>query len=186
MTDELRYGPALWYLNRGSGIVLLVALTLTTGLGVLSTARLSTPGWPRFATQTLHRNVAVISTGLLVAHVLAAVFDDYVPIRRVDLFLPFTCEYEPALVGLGALALDLLCIVLLSGLLRRRFPPGPWRAVHALGYAAWGAGAAHGLGLGTDTRDGWGRATALACVGFVGLTALVRLTTWSRERRPAT
>ena len=35
MTD----GPLLWYLNRGTGVVALVLLTLTTVLGVLATRR---------------------------------------------------------------------------------------------------------------------------------------------------
>ena len=34
---ELTEGPLLWFANRGTGVVLLLLLTLTTLLGVMST-----------------------------------------------------------------------------------------------------------------------------------------------------
>ncbi len=73
--------PLLWYLNRGTGVVLLVAFTATVVLGVLATGRSTTPLWPRFVTQGLHRSHAALSVFLLVAHVVSADVDQYVDIR---------------------------------------------------------------------------------------------------------
>ena len=52
--------PLLWYLNRGTGVVLLVLFTATVVLGVLATGRSTTPLWPRFVTQGLHRSLAAL------------------------------------------------------------------------------------------------------------------------------
>src|SRR4051812_21139442 len=53
--------PLLWYLNRGTGVVLLVLFSATVVLGVLATGRSATPLWPRFVTQGLHRSLAALS-----------------------------------------------------------------------------------------------------------------------------
>ena len=47
MTD----GPILWYLNRGTGVVVLVLLTVTTVLGVVALGNRSGRRLPRFVTQ---------------------------------------------------------------------------------------------------------------------------------------
>ena len=62
--------PLLWYLNRGTGVVLLIVFTATVVLGVLATGRSATPLWPRFVTQGLHRSLAALSVFMLVAHVV--------------------------------------------------------------------------------------------------------------------
>ena len=67
--------PLLWYLNRGTGVVLLIAFTATVVLGVLATGRSATPLWPRFVTQGLHRSLAALSVFMLVAHVVSAVVE---------------------------------------------------------------------------------------------------------------
>lgn len=47
---DILNGPALWFANRGTGFVLLVLLTVSTMLGVLSTARVTSRLWPRMLT----------------------------------------------------------------------------------------------------------------------------------------
>ena len=54
-------GPFLWYLNRGTGVVVLVLLTITTVLGVVALGNRSGRGLPRFVSQALHRNLALLS-----------------------------------------------------------------------------------------------------------------------------
>ena len=97
MTD----GPFLWYANRGTGVVILVLLTLTTVLGVLSRRGDAHGRVPRFLTQSLHRRVALISSALLLAHVATAVVDEYVDIRWWQAVVPFVATYRPLYLGLG-------------------------------------------------------------------------------------
>ena len=173
MTD----GPLLWFLNRGTGVVLLVLLTPSTVLGVLALAG-GRPGRgvPRFVSQSLHRHLALLSVVALVGHVATAVVDTYVDIRWWQAVVPFGATYEPLWLGLGTLSLDLVVVVVATSLLRTRLPHRWWRGVHVLSWLAWAVGVAHGIGIGTDLREpvGWAVAPVAACVAVVGLALAYR------------
>lgn len=175
MTNDIMNGPALWFANRGSGFVLLVLLTLATMLGVLSTARVTTPLWPRMLTQGLHRNVSLLAVTFLAAHVVTAVVDTFVDIRWWQAFVPFGGTYKPVWLGFGAFALDLLVAVTLTSMLRHRMSHRPWRAVHVMAYAAWGLGLIHGVKIGTDSATIWGAALTYGCIAAVFVAVLARL-----------
>lgn len=174
MTD----GPLLWYLNRGTGFVLLALFTVSVVLGVLATHSRAGGRVPGFVTQALHRNVALLSIAMLGAHVATAVLDTYVDIRWWQALVPFVgSTYESAWLALGTLALDLLLAVAVTSLLRTRMQHRCWRAVHLLAYAGWALSAGHALGIGTDLRSGaaWAVAITAACVGVVAAVALLRV-----------
>ena len=108
MSDLLHSG-LIWYLSRGTGVVLVAVLTLSTALGVLAMRGGSTR-WPRFALQSLHRNVSLIACALLLGHTVTPVIDTYVnhyaTITAVDAVVPFVSAYQPPALGLGTLAFD--------------------------------------------------------------------------------
>jgi len=171
-------GPLLWFLNRGTGVVLMALLTASTTLGILATRGRAGRGVPRFATQALHRNLALLSLTLLVAHVATAVLDTFVDIRWWQALLPWWgASYEAWWLGLGTLSLDLLIVVTLSSLVRDRLGRRGWRIAHQLSYAAWVSGVVHGIGIGTDLRDGapWAVWTTVGCVAVVVMAGVVRL-----------
>jgi len=167
--------PLLWYVNRGSGVVLLLVLTLTTVLGILSTSRRFSALWPRFVTQGLHRSVAGTAAVLLVAHATSAVVDTYVDIRWWQALVPFGATYKPLYLSLGTLALDLIGVIIVTSVMRDRIPTRTWRAVHVLSYLTFGVAVVHGVGIGTDAGQRWSVLLTLACVGLVALATLARL-----------
>ncbi|GIL33953.1 ferric reductase-like transmembrane domain-containing protein [Phycicoccus sp. DTK01] len=175
--------PLLWYLNRGTGIVLVVVFTLTVVLGVLATGRSVSRWWPRFVTQGLHRGLAAVSVLLLLAHALVAVVDEFVDIRWWQAVVPFGATYEPLWLGLGTLALDLTVVVVATSLARSRLPHRLWFVLHLTTYAAWVAGVVHGLGIGTDADLGWSVAITAACVAAVVVAALGRVVAVLLARR---
>ncbi len=101
-------GTALWYLTRATGLVALVLLTATVVLGVVASVGWTTERWPRFLSQTVHRNLSLFCVGFVAIHVITTVSDGYVPIGFADAFIPFRSPYRPIYVGLGALCFDLL------------------------------------------------------------------------------
>ena len=175
MNSGVLDGPALWFANRGTGFVLLVLLTLSTALGVLSTARVSPRLWPRMLTQGLHRNVSLLAVTFLAAHVVTAVVDTFVDIRWYDAFVPFGGRYMPLWLGFGAVALDLLIAVTATSLLRHRMSHRPWRVVHVLAYGAWGMGLLHGVKMGTDASTDWGSLINYGCIAVVLAAVVARL-----------
>jgi hypothetical protein len=178
--------PILWYLNRSTGLVLLVALTASTALGVLALGGRSGRGLPRFVTQSLHRNLALVSVTLLVAHVVSAVTDTFVDIRWWQAVVPFAgATYQPLWLGLGTLSLDLMAVVVATSLLRSRMSHRAWHAVHLASWACWATAVVHGLGIGTDlgltpadllaASHRWAAVPTLACIGVVLAAAVARL-----------
>ena len=178
-------GPLLWYLNRGTGVVLVALLTGSCVLGILATVRAGGPRWPRFATQALHRNLSLLATAFLLLHVVTAVVDTYVDIRWWESVVPFLGRYRPLWLGLGAVGFDLIGAVVVTSLVRHRMNHARWRAVHLASYLAWGIGILHGIGIGTDTTTSWGAGVTVVSVGAVTAAAVVRLSTWSHERKLA-
>ncbi len=169
-------GPsAYWYLARGTGVATLLLLTASVVLGILGSVRFTAPRWPRFAVDSLHRDVSLLVVALLVLHIITSVLDGFAPITLADAVIPFAGAYRPLWMGLGALAFDLLLALTVTSLLRRRLGYRSWRAVHWLAYASWPVAVLHGLGTGSDTKLGWMLALTALCLGAVSIAVLVRI-----------
>jgi sulfoxide reductase heme-binding subunit YedZ len=164
-----------WYLTRGTGIVALLLLTASVVLGVLTTARLRTPRWPRFALSAVHRNLTLLTVVFVVVHVVTTVLDAYAPIRLVDALVPFVSAYRPVWLGLGALAFDLLLALVVTSLLRARLGYRVWRQIHWLAYASWPVALVHALGSGTDARAGFMLVAGFSSLALVAVAVIARV-----------
>jgi sulfoxide reductase heme-binding subunit YedZ len=161
---------AIWYLNRATGLVSLLLMTLTIVLGVVVRRQRPLPGLPRSGVVALHRNVSLISAALLVVHVVTAVIDSYVSVPALSVLLPFTSNWRPMAVGFGALAVDLMLLIIGTSLVRGRIPVRLWRGIHWTSYLLWPLAFLHGITAGTDLRSGWALALVVACAGVVGVS----------------
>ena len=161
--------PALWYVDRASGLVALMLLTTSVVLGIVSVARVHSPTWPRFALTRLHRNLALLALVFGAVHVLTSVIDSFVPITVADALIPFGSEYRPFWLALGTIAGDLMLAVLITTALRRRLGTRAWRSTHYLSYGCWGLAVLHSIAIGSDARSAvWGVMIVAACIGAVG------------------
>jgi predicted ferric reductase len=169
-------GPsAYWYLTRSTGAVALVLLTLAVTLGVVDVRRYSTPTWPRFLLDTLHRNASLLALAFVAVHILTSVLDSFAPISLLDAVVPFTGSYRPFWLGLGALSFDLMLAVIVTSLLRRHVGQDAWRAVHWLSYGSWPVALLHGFGTGSDVKSGWLLVLSILCLLAVLAAVLVRI-----------
>ncbi len=171
--SQAAFDSALWAFGRGTGVVALVLLTVSIVLGVVSRSGRPLPGLGRFAASDLHRTAALSATGLVALHVVSLLVDPYAQLRVLDVVVPFLGSYRPAWLGLGTLAVDLLGIVTVVSLLRRRVGPRVFRTVHWATYLLWPTALLHALGNGTDSGTAWFRWLALGCV-----TAVVTAVGW--------
>jgi sulfoxide reductase heme-binding subunit YedZ len=164
-----------WYLTRASGAVALILLTLALVVGIAAIGRVTTPRWPRFAVDGLHRTSSMLAIAFLAVHIVTAVLDSFAPISLVDAVVPFVGTYRPLWLGLGATAFDLLIAVAVTSALRVRLGLRAWRAVHWLAYAAWPIATLHGLGTGSDLRQGWMAAVYAGCAAAVVVAVIIRV-----------
>jgi DMSO/TMAO reductase YedYZ heme-binding membrane subunit len=177
-------GPSVyWYLTRSTGVVSLLLLTLTMILGVIDVSRWSTPSWPRFVLDSLHRSVSLLVLVFLGLHILTAVLDSFAPISLVEAIVPFIGSYRPLWLGLGAVAFDLLIALAITSLMRQRLGHRAWRITHWLAYACWPIALLHGLGTGSDVKSIWSLGLTAACVVAVAVAVCVRALRGWPERR---
>jgi Ferric reductase like transmembrane component len=177
-------GPSVyWYTTRSTGVVSLVLLTASVALGVIDVQRWSSPGWPRFVLDSLHRTVSLLAVVFVGLHILTAALDSFAPISPVDAVLPFVGSYRPFWLGLGAVAFDLLLAVAVTSLIRQRLGHRAWRATHWLAYASWPTALLHGLGTGSDVKSSWSLALTAICVVAVAVAVSVRALAGWPERR---
>ncbi len=178
--------PGLWFVSRGSGLALLVAVSAVVVLGVAARLGSAPRRWPRFVVAELHRTLALFSVAFLVLHVVTAILDPFVTIGWAAAALPFTSGYRTLAIGLGTLAVDLGGAVLLTSLARRRLGYRAWRAVHWLAYLAWPAAFVHSLTAGSsDLRIWWVALTEWGCAAAVATAVVARLLQAIRPAPPA-
>jgi sulfoxide reductase heme-binding subunit YedZ len=165
----------LWFISRGSGLVLLVLFTAVVVLGTATRLGWAPPRWPRFVAAELHRSLALFAVALLGLHVVTAITDPYVSIGWAATAIPFLSPYRTAAIGLGTLTVDLGGAVLLTSLVRHKLGLRAWRAVHWLAYLAWPAAFGHALSAGGDLRTGWVAAVIWGSAAAATVAAAARL-----------
>jgi methionine sulfoxide reductase heme-binding subunit len=169
-------GPSTyWYLTRSTGAVALILLTLAIALGVADVRRWSSPSWPRFVVDAVHRNVSLLAMVFLLLHILTSLLDSFAPISLGDAIFPFGGSYRPFWLGLGAISFDLLVAVTLTSMLRQHVGYATWRTVHWLTYASWPIALLHGFGTGSDVKDTWLLAISIGCLLVVLAAVLARV-----------
>jgi Ferric reductase like transmembrane component len=169
-------GPsAYWYLTRGSGAAALVLLTIAVVLGIAGSLRVYSHHWPRFAVDTVHRDVSLLVIVVLAIHIITSVLDAFAPISLAAAVIPFDTTYRPLWLGFGALSFDLLLALAITSLVRRRLGYRTWRTVHWLAYASWPIAVLHGLGTGSDTKVWWMLLLTAICVGAVAAAICWRI-----------
>jgi len=178
-------GPsAYWYLTRSSGWVALLLLSASVVLGVLDVNRWSTPDWPRFVLDSLHRSVSLLVLVFVALHIVTAALDSFAAINPLDAVVPFIGSYRPIWLGLGAVAFDLLLALAITSVLRQRVGHRAWRIIHWSAYACWPIALVHGLGTGSDVKSTWSlMLTAICVLAVVGAVCVRALHGWPEHAR---
>src|SRR5258706_1300517 len=140
----------LWYTGRGSGTVALILLQVVLVVGMVGRSGRPLPGLPGFAVADVHRNASLIALGLVFVHLIVLYLDEVAHLRLFDLIIPFDYPYRPFWVGLGVIGTELMLVVTVTSLLRRRIGARAWRLVHWLSYAMWPVSWLHSWYSGTD------------------------------------
>jgi methionine sulfoxide reductase heme-binding subunit len=177
----ITHGTALWYASRATGVVSLLLLTVVVILGIAVNRQGRLPGLPSFAVTGLHRSLSLLSVLFIGAHIATAIIDPYVSIRVAAVLIPFVSAYQPFWLGLGAVAVDLIALLIITSLARARMPRRAWRGIHWLAYAAWPVAFVHGIGASPDLRSGGLRLVAIGCALAAGGAGLWRMAQRTRE-----
>jgi sulfoxide reductase heme-binding subunit YedZ len=158
--DPFDYG--WWLASRASGIVALVLLGGSVGLGLLMAARaLRRPGLPRVLL-ALHEQLALAALVAIAVHGLTLLGDRWLHPGPIGIAVPFAMDYRPLFTGIGILAGYLGAALGLSFYARKRFGAKRWRNAHRLTPLVYVLAVTHTRGAGTDAATPWLRAILVA------------------------
>ena len=173
------------FMLKYSGVFALMLLTGTACMGVLATDRTILNPGHRVIAQAVHRAVAFGTLAFLVVHIVLEITAPHLEesstlhVHVLDAFIPFLSQYRTFYMAEGTIASDLIILLIITGILRRRFTVNgnawKWRAIHYTNYAALILGVLHGLlagrkAIGTFVYWSYG-----AVLAMLAIAVLVRI-----------
>ena len=155
-----------------AGVFALIGLTGSVIVGLVATDRiLMTPGH-RIMAQAVHRAVSFGALAFLVIHIVTEILAQRAHV--IDAVIPFLSPYRTFYIGLGTIASDLIVLIVITSILRKRFTAHArawrWRAIHYSSYVAFVFGVLHGLLGGRTAKPyvdwSYGFAIAVTALGL--------------------
>jgi methionine sulfoxide reductase heme-binding subunit len=176
-------GQHLWWLaSRSFGVVAIVLVSLSVGLGLSLSGRLLRGPGMAARIKTLHEAFAVSGLIAIVLHGLLLLGDSFLHPGLTGIALPFVIGTQRVWTAMGVIGGWLAAVVTLSFYVRHLIGIAVWRWLHRWTLGVYALGIAHTLGSGTDARATW----LLAILGVTALPIVVaglnRVRDSSRQR----
>jgi DMSO/TMAO reductase YedYZ heme-binding membrane subunit len=169
-----------------AGVFALIGLTASVGVGLVATDRiLMTPGH-RVMAQAVHRAVSFGALAFLVIHIVTEILAQRAHV--IDAFIPFLSPYRTFYIGLGTIASDLILIIIVTSIVRKRFTSHGkawrWRAIHYCSYLAFVFGVLHGLlgGRAAKPYVDWSYGFAIALTALALVVRFLAISLRSKDR----
>jgi sulfoxide reductase heme-binding subunit YedZ len=140
----------LWFVDRSSGEVTLLLMSVVMCLGIV---RAAMPTAYPFLIEGAHINLALVTIGFGGLHIVAAILDPFARLGPVDTLVPFVSAYRGTWLGLGVVSGYAYAVAVLTSWPARRIKRSVWVWLHRTMYAAWALALVHALGTGSDARN---------------------------------
>jgi ferredoxin-NADP reductase len=146
-----------WLASRAAGIVALLCVAISVGIGLAMAGRVSRRPALARALLALHRQTALIGLVAIAVHGITLLGDRFLAPSIGDIALPFTSTYALVWTGLGVTGGWLAAILGLSYWIRDRIGTQLWRRLHRATILVYVLSVAHAIGAGTDASEPWMR-----------------------------
>lgn len=144
-----------WLASRASGVVALVLVTISVGLGLMMASKLMRrPGFSRVLT-ALHEQTALAGMLAISVHAVTLLGDPWLKPGVVGVLVPFTMDYRPLYSGLGVIAGILALFLGLTFYARKDVGSKFWRKIHRATILVYLLAVIHTIGAGTDASSPW-------------------------------
>lgn len=146
-----------WLASRASGLVALVLVTISVGLGLAMAGKvMRRPGLSR-KLLAIHEQTALAGLIAIAIHGITLLGDPWLHPGVTGVTVPFAMSFRTAFTGLGVIAAYLAMALGLSFYARKRIGAKLWRKAHRATVVVWALGLVHALGAGTDASAVWFR-----------------------------
>ncbi len=164
-----------WLASRASGLVALVLVTISVGLGLAMAGKvMRRPGLSR-KLLAIHEQTALAGLVAITVHGITLLGDPWLKPGIAGITVPFAMGFRPLATGLGVLAGYLAALLGLSFYARKRIGARLWRKAHRATILVWLLGLVHALGAGSDASAVWFRAWVLATTPLIAGLFLYRV-----------
>lgn len=174
-----------WLASRASGLVALVLVTISVGLGLAMAGKvMRRPGLSR-KLLAIHEHTALAGIVAIAVHGITLLGDPWLHPGVSGLTVPFTMGFRPLWTGLGVVGGYLAALLGLSFYARRRIGARLWRKAHRATVVVYLLGLVHAFGAGTDASAVWFRWWVLMTAPAIGGLFVYRVFSGSAKRAKA-
>jgi methionine sulfoxide reductase heme-binding subunit len=171
-----------WLASRASGLVALVLVTISVGLGLAMAGKvMRRPGLSR-KLLAIHEHTALAGIVAIAVHGITLLGDPWLHPGVSGLAVPFTMGFRPLWTGLGVVGGYLAALLGLSFYARRRIGARLWRKAHRATVVVYLLGLVHAFGAGTDASAVWFRWWVLMTAPVIGGLFVYRVFSGSAKR----
>jgi methionine sulfoxide reductase heme-binding subunit len=160
-----------WITSRALGIVALLLVATTVGLGLAMSGRGSRSPGATGRIKHLHEALSLAALGAIGGHGLLLLGDGYLHPGLAGIAVPFQLKGQPVWTGVGIVAGWLAAILGLSFYVRGWIGPKLWRWLHRWTLGVYVLALAHAIGSGPDSRSSWLLAILAATAAPIALVA---------------
>lgn len=159
-----------WLASRASGLVALVLVTISVGLGLAMAGKLMRrPGLSR-KLLSIHEHTALAGLIAIAVHGITLLGDPWLHPGIAGVAVPFSIGFRPLAVATGIVGGYLAAALGLSYYLRKRIGPRLWRKAHRATIVVYLLGLGHAFAAGSDASTplfrGWAIATGIPIAGL--------------------
>ena len=172
---ESKEVPWGWYISRASGLIAFALLYISIFLGVVSGLPVIRRFFLPLYSLRGHSWLSVQALIFATIHPLSLLFDNYLHLNLVEIFLPMFSPKYPSQIALGIISFYLIFALVLSSYLMRIIPQTLWRAIHFLNILLYLAVFFHTIFLGTDLQEGFLRTFFISANALLFLFLIMAL-----------
>jgi sulfoxide reductase heme-binding subunit YedZ len=173
--------PHLWWLaSRSAGVVALVLVTISVGIGLAMSAKLMRKRGLGPRLMAVHEQTALAGLIAIGVHGVTLLGDHWLHPGLAGITVPFVMGYRTFFTGLGIIGAWLAALLGLTYYVRRHIGTALWRKAHRATVVVYVLGLVHAIGAGTDAATPWLR-------WFMAVTAIPMALLFARRvigRRP--
>jgi methionine sulfoxide reductase heme-binding subunit len=165
---EVLQSHGWWLASRASGLVALVLVTVSVGLGLTMAGKvMRRPGLAK-KLMAIHEQTALAGLVAIAVHGIALLGDPWLHPGVTGIAVPFTMGFRPLFAGLGIVGGYLAALLGLTYYVRRRIGAKLWRKAHRATVVVYLLGLVHALGAGTDASAVWFRWWVILTTPVIG------------------
>jgi methionine sulfoxide reductase heme-binding subunit len=183
-TGEVLQTHGWWLASRASGLVALVLVTISVGLGLAMAGKvMRRPGLSK-KLLAIHEQTALAGLVAIAVHGITLLGDPWLHPGISGVAVPFAMSFKTAFTGLGIIGGYLAALLGLSYYVRRRVGAKLWRKAHRATVVVYLLGLVHALGAGTDASTPWFRWWVIVTTPVIGGLFVYRVLS-SRAKKQA-